>query len=958
MKNICKKSEIYSFFIKLLVKKILMSYNKDMMLIYAKKLMSKNERGKRIMNYKEKEQKKIKNQRGITLIALVITVIIIIILAVITLSFVFGEDGIINKAEQAKLQQAIASAREELEIAEANAAIDGKGHIDMDHYWDLVEEDGIINNKDTDIYDNGDGSYDIITDEDFIFNITPLPDEENTTDIVIDYEGKFEGPRITGIDTIEKTSNSVTIKVSVINATNPKFKYEYKKEGETEWTTIEGQEGDTCIITGLEQKQVYNVRVTVETSRGSAVKETNILAGELITAPIEFSMPVWKDGKASVTITTSDKEGYTLQYQVNGKEEDKWIDIESGGTVDNLSYNDNVYARLYDGTNGTDPASITIEDNNPPKVSVTAVITSNSMQVTAEAIDGESGMVANPTYTFSIKPSGQDDNSYTTPSDANNITSSSYTFTGLTQGSYDIKVTVDGDNSGNTGIGELTNQTTQTIPGGDTAVQEGKITFGTTTWNGAVASTTVNTSTNYSIEYQINGYDENKWTSIANGGTIGNLKHQDTVYARLTDGVNAGDYASTTILDNVKPSASISISPTSTTTTGSVNATVTLSDAQTGVNTTASKWVYNTSSGNIGTNESSYTGGSFSSNTQTITLTATAPGSYYLHVLTKDNAGNVAETISNRVTVNQLASSISISPSSVTLDEGDTYYLSVNFNPANTSNKSVTWSSNNTSVASVNSSGRITANNAGSATITARTTDGSGLSATCRVTVEKVPTVSDTLKSGNYVNYRDKNGTTRKCVVLYDNSSGYGVQIIAMSSLTDVTIGDKEAYSGIEKAKTSYNNAIDTLNDAANKYNNSTYSTSARCVGTNPRNPTDTAGMYSDSNSWFVEQNAYKNGDTNYTTDYNKMNSLGILNISDSYFLASRYVLTQDQDNTFRMRYINSSGALTHTTIVVSGSWRQCFALTAGVRPVFTLKSTIKVTGGSGTSSSPYTLGT
>lgn len=827
--------------------------------------------------------------------------------------FAFGEDGIFNKVEQAKLQQAIASAREELEIAEANAAIDGKGHIDMDHYWDLVEEDGIINDKDTDIYDNGDGSYDIITDEDFIFNITPLPDEENTTDIVIDYEGKFEGPRITGIDTIEKTSNSVTIKVSVINATNPKFKYEYKKEGETEWTTIEGQEGDTCIITGLEQKQVYNVRVTVETSRGSAVKETNILAGELITAPIEFSMPVWKDGKASVTITTSDKEGYTLQYQVNGKEEDKWIDIESGGTVDNLSYNDNVYARLYDGTNGTDPASITIEDNNPPKVSVTAgSITSNSIQVTAEAIDGESGMVANPTYTFSIKPSGQDDNSYTTPSDANNITSSSYTFTGLTQGSYDIKVTVDGDNSGNTGIGELTNQTTQTIPGGDTAVQEGKITFGTTTWNGAVASTTVNTSTNYSIEYQINGYDENKWTSIANGGTIGNLKHQDTVYARLTDGVNAGDYASTTILDNVKPSASISISPTSTTTTGSVKATVTLSDAQTGVNTTASKWVYNTSSGNIGTNESSYTGGSFSSNKQTITLTATSPGSYYLHVLTKDNAGNVAETISNRVTVNQLASSISISPSSVTLDEGDTYYLSVNFNPSNTSNKSVTWSSNNTSVASVNSSGRITANNAGSATITARTTDGSNRTATCRVTVTSpVQTVTNTLEEGDYVYYYDKNNTRRKCIVLYDSSSAYGIQIITEESVEKVTIGSGDTSATgttkLDKAINSYNNSISRLNSRASAYNNSTYSSSARCVGSNPNSSSSEAGMYTNSTSWFADYNGkLKNTDSNYSSDYNQLVSLNIWDIGEWYWLASRYVTSSSTIVSFGQRCITT----------------------------------------------------
>ena len=71
------------------------------------------------------------------------------------------------------------------------------------------------------------------------------------------------------------------------------------------------------------------------------------------------------------------------------------------------------------------------------------------------------------------------------------------------------------------------------------------------------------------------------------------------------------------IVDNIKPNATISLSGTSTTTEGSIAATVTLTDNESGVNVTASKWVYNTNSGNIGTNESSYNN-NFSSNAQTI----------------------------------------------------------------------------------------------------------------------------------------------------------------------------------------------------------------------------------------------------------------------------------------------------------------------------------------------------
>ncbi|MCM1286992.1 MAG: PASTA domain-containing protein [Clostridium sp.] len=81
--------------------------------------------------------------------------------------------------------------------------------------------------------------------------------------------------------------------------------------------------------------------------------------------------------------------------------------------------------------------------------------------------------------------------------------------------------------------------------------------------------------------------------------------------------------------------------------------------------------------------------------------------------------------------------SITLNYTSRTLLVGNSFSLSATIAPTNATNQSVSWSSSNSGVVSVGSDGSVTAVNAGTATITASANDGSGVKASCTVTVEK-----------------------------------------------------------------------------------------------------------------------------------------------------------------------------------------------------------------------------
>lgn len=81
---------------------------------------------------------------------------------------------------------------------------------------------------------------------------------------------------------------------------------------------------------------------------------------------------------------------------------------------------------------------------------------------------------------------------------------------------------------------------------------------------------------------------------------------------------------------------------------------------------------------------------------------------------------------------------VSLDKTSLTLTEGESSKLTATVKPNDATNKNVTWSSNNTAVATVDSNGNVKAIAAGTATITVTTNDGNK-TATCTVTVNEKP---------------------------------------------------------------------------------------------------------------------------------------------------------------------------------------------------------------------------
>ncbi len=114
-------------------------------------------------------------------------------------------------------------------------------------------------------------------------------------------------------------------------------------------------------------------------------------------------------------------------------------------------------------------------------------------------------------------------------------------------------------------------------------------------------------------------------------------------------------------------------------------------------------------------------------------ITAVADGSTTITVTSADTTnGTISDTCT--VTVVTTVTGVTLNTSAVTIDAPNTTQLTATLSPANPTNSSVTWSSDNTSAATVNTSGLVSSVADGTAVITITTADGS-FTDSCTVTV-------------------------------------------------------------------------------------------------------------------------------------------------------------------------------------------------------------------------------
>ena len=142
------------------------------------------------------------NNKGITLIALVLTIIILIILAGISINLILGDNGLLGKAKDAREQQTIESIREKLDIVKGSDYLEQEGNNNIDTYFETLEKEKIepytVTNKQkmTDVI----GNVEVDNKYSYIVKI------ENNKNLKIEYEGKI------GDVTREPDEITITIK--------------------------------------------------------------------------------------------------------------------------------------------------------------------------------------------------------------------------------------------------------------------------------------------------------------------------------------------------------------------------------------------------------------------------------------------------------------------------------------------------------------------------------------------------------------------------------------------------------------------------------------------------------------------------------------------------------------------------------------------------------------------------
>ena len=330
--------------------------------------------------------------------------------------------------------------------------------------------------------------------------------------------------------------------------------------------------------------------------------------------------------------------------------------------------------------------------------------------------------------------------------------------------------------SGNTNvIYDATEKYFVTIPAGvtlkDTAVTADITASGVIIGEGKIIKVSLTKADNTSSGNQFNANNSDKTSTVSYNINNGAVSVGDVIAKFDKD--NLSKTLTFTKTDDVKPThagkhsenltftigvenaktdvSSVTITDTSTTTLtkgGTLNLTATVDESATDKTVT-----WTSSNENVATVDNTGEVTAIASGTAIITVTATNG--------TEDTSDDQTDSIT--ITVTNPVTNINI-PATLGLVTGKSGNLTATVAPPDADDTTVTWTSSDENVATVDNTGKVTAIASGTATITATIGD---KTATCQVTVATVPTLADAFKKDaivkiNYVFRDDDNSCTFK----------------------------------------------------------------------------------------------------------------------------------------------------------------------------------------------------